>query len=130
MDRFDVDYIDEERGCVHIYHDDGDNVLAPDALELEATITELTAECRRLEAECRRLNSPKKVEIEVRNAAYEIACSNSLTESITYDELQKISDEDLMAIAWEPFENWDASDLHCHIAQIARAIIDAFPARG
>ena len=61
MDRFDVDYIDEERGCVHIYHDDGDYVLAADALELEATITELTAECRRLEAECRRLNSPKKV---------------------------------------------------------------------
>ena len=40
--RFDVDYLDEERGIKHIPCDDGDYVLAEDALALQAKIEELT----------------------------------------------------------------------------------------
>ena len=39
--RFDVDYLDEERGIKHIPCDDGDYVLAEDALALQAKIEEL-----------------------------------------------------------------------------------------
>ena len=42
--RFDVDYIDEEQGMKHIPCDNGDYVLAEDALALQATITKLTAD--------------------------------------------------------------------------------------
>lgn len=60
-----------------------------------------------------------------RDAAYLVASSNSLCETLTYDQLQEIVDEDLMSVAWEPFENWNASDLHAHIAQIASNVYDA-----
>ena len=40
MYRFDVDYLDEERGIKHIPCDDGDYVLAEDALALEAKVEE------------------------------------------------------------------------------------------
>ena len=40
--RFDVDYLDEERGIKHIPCDDGDYVLAEDALALQAKVEELT----------------------------------------------------------------------------------------
>lgn len=39
--RFDVDYLDEERGCVHLPSDTGDYVLAEDALALQAKVEEL-----------------------------------------------------------------------------------------
>ena len=43
MYRFDVDYIDEEQGIKHIPCDNGDYVLAEDALALQAKIEELEA---------------------------------------------------------------------------------------
>jgi len=46
--RFDVAYLDEERGIKHMPCDDGDYVLAEDALALQATITELEAENTRI----------------------------------------------------------------------------------
>jgi len=39
--RFDVDYIDEEQGMKHIPCDNGDYVLAEDALALQAKVEEL-----------------------------------------------------------------------------------------
>jgi len=63
---------------------------------------------------------------ELQNKAYLIATGNSLCETLSYQETQDISDEDIMNIVWEPFENWTADDLHSHIAQIASNIIDAF----
>jgi len=63
---------------------------------------------------------------ELQNKAYIIASSNSLCETLSYDEIQEISDEDLLSIAWEPFEHWSANALHDHIAQIADNIIEAF----
>lgn len=42
MYRFDVDYIDEEQGIKRIPCDDGDYVLAEDALALQATITDMS----------------------------------------------------------------------------------------
>lgn len=63
---------------------------------------------------------------EIRNKAYVIASSNTLCATLTYDELQEVSDEDIVSIAWQPFENWSASDLHKHIVQIADDIIEAF----
>ena len=39
--RFDVDYLDEERGIKHTPCDDGDYVLAEDALALQAKVEEL-----------------------------------------------------------------------------------------
>lgn len=47
MNRFDVDYIDEERGIKNIPCDDGDYVLAEDALALQAKVEELESELRR-----------------------------------------------------------------------------------
>ena len=49
MYRFDVDYIDEEQGIKHIPCNDGDYVLAEDALELQATITEQADDLRGME---------------------------------------------------------------------------------
>ena len=63
---------------------------------------------------------------QLRDIAYGIGVENTLIESLSYDELQKISDEDLTALAWEPFEFFSADDLHCNINQIADSIIDAF----
>ena len=48
MYRFDVDYLDEERGIKHIPCDDGDYVLAEDALALQAKVEELEAENTRI----------------------------------------------------------------------------------
>jgi len=52
--RFDVDYLDEERGIKHIPCDNGDYVLAEDALALQARVEKLTKVIRmlKLEAKC------------------------------------------------------------------------------
>ena len=63
---------------------------------------------------------------EVRDTAYLIATSNTLTDCLNYDEFQDINDEALMKLAWEPLENWSSNLLINHIVQIADAIIDAF----
>jgi len=44
--RFDVDYIDEEQGMKHLPCDNGDYVLAEDALALQAKVEALAAELR------------------------------------------------------------------------------------
>ena len=41
LERFDVEYVNEEVGCRHFYSDTGDYVLAEDALALQARIEEL-----------------------------------------------------------------------------------------
>ena len=48
MYRFDVDYIDEEQGIKRIPCDDGDYVLAEDALALQAKVYEQEKEIERL----------------------------------------------------------------------------------
>lgn len=63
---------------------------------------------------------------EIRDKAYLIATANSLCETLSYDQFQKVSDEDLMSIVWEPFENWDANKLYNHITQIADSVIYEF----
>lgn len=63
---------------------------------------------------------------ELSNKAYRIASSNSLCETLDYDQIQDISDEDLVSIAWEPFQYWNANELHSHISQIADDIINNF----
>ena len=65
-------------------------------------------------------------EEELQAQAYIIASSNSLTEALSYNQLQEISDENLVALAWEPFERWTSDELYTHIEQIATDIINAF----
>ncbi len=65
-------------------------------------------------------------ENEIRDQAYRIATGNSLCATLDYEQTQEISDDDLLSIAWEPFEMFSANDLHSHIAQIADDIIRTF----
>jgi hypothetical protein len=50
MDRFDVDYVNDEVGCKQFESELGDYVLADDALKLQAKVEELTARLNLLEA--------------------------------------------------------------------------------
>lgn len=63
---------------------------------------------------------------ELRNTAYRIASSNSLCASLSTEQLETINDDDLMDLAWEPFENWAAGEMREHIDRMAQDIIDAF----
>ena len=60
---------------------------------------------------------------ELRDIAYEIATGNSLCEIYNYEDFQDLSEEELLSVAWEPFEYWPADELASHVCQIAEEII-------
>lgn len=65
-------------------------------------------------------------EQELRNRAYLIATGNSLTEAFDAEEWEKITEEEVMAVMWEPLENWTFNNICEHVDQIASAIINDF----
>ena len=86
MYRFDVDYLDEERGIKEIPCDDGDFVLAEDALKLQAKVDkyreqdvtadfnyrleheELKAKVEELTAENKQLNTSLRIALSAQGA--------------------------------------------------------------